>query len=351
MKYLLLLLISTTIISCKSNILNITIDNTDNGKAYLYNTETQKADSIEFVNNKLSFNPDRITKPTLFYLIFDSINSYRNPIYLILSDQETTINLPKLIPVDKKSQNINDLYPNRPEFKDDPNNNEAFYYFQNLYMAFYNTITNPELVFEERKSIYNKFIGDSEEIIKENKNRLVGALIIEYLKNDNLIQLQKTQQLYSLLEEKAQQSSIGINICKEVGLKENTPAPDFNFTDYHGKNYKLSDLNGKKVLMHFWSSTCAPCIEEIPLLLNLAKSNPDLIIINISLDTDQKRWVKGMTKLGITEMINFCDFKSTNGRIAKDYNIRSIPANYLLNETGEIIAKKQKLSELNNELK
>lgn len=335
-----------TVFACNSNSLKITIENPGKEKAYLFNTETNILDSTEIINSNYTFNSIDINEPTLFYLYFENINSYDRPNYIILSNQETEINFTKLIPINIRSQNIRDLYPNVPSFISDPNDNKSFYDFQELHMSFYQTITDPQLEFDSRKTIYQEFINKSEEIIQESKEQLVSAFIIQYLMNNNLLKLDQIQQFYSYLNIKIQQSYIGKKIGEEVGFTEETNAPNFNITDSNGKKYNLGSLKGKKILIHFWSSTCAPCIEEAPILLNLKKDYPDLFIINISLDSDKNRWNSGMTKHGITEMVNYCDFKGNKGKIVQDYMIKSIPANYLISETGKIIVKRQKLSEI-----
>jgi thiol-disulfide isomerase/thioredoxin len=49
-------------------------------------------------------------------------------------------------------------------------------------------------------------------------------------------------------------------------------APDFVLTDLDGKPQRLSDYRGKLVLVNFWATWCAPCIEELPLLVEAQKS-------------------------------------------------------------------------------
>jgi len=343
MKYLLYILVALTFFGCKTQTLIVSIKSVYSGEAYLYNTETQKTDTIESSGKRFVFNHRDIKKPTLYYLMFKEINDLNRPIYIILSNQETHIKFNKLIAVDENSRNIEDVYPNRPLFLSDPNKNEEFYQFQDLWIKFYNNITKTELDIEERKGLYDNFISNSERIIKVNNNKLVSAFIIDYLMNNNLIQPDRIKLFYSYLNNNIQETIIGQKIRYEVGFETHTLAPDFSFSDYHGKTYSLDSFKGKKVLLHFWSSTCAPCIKEIPVLKQLAVEKNDLVIINISLDTDKTRWISGMEKLEIIGMINFCDFKGTNGKIPLDYHIKSIPANYLLDEKGIILIKKQNL--------
>ncbi|MCD8563106.1 MAG: TlpA family protein disulfide reductase [Alphaproteobacteria bacterium] len=62
-------------------------------------------------------------------------------------------------------------------------------------------------------------------------------------------------------------------------------APDFTLLDRHGKSFKLSDFKGKKVILNFWASWCAPCVEEFPRLLELAQKNEkDTVLLALSSD-------------------------------------------------------------------
>jgi thiol-disulfide isomerase/thioredoxin len=348
MKNLFYILAILILVGCKTETLKITIEGEYSGEAHLYNTETQKIDTIESSGNRFSINLEDIQKPTLYYLTFKNINDLNRPIYLILSNQETQIKFNELITVNENPQNIKDAYPNKPLFLTDPNKNEEFYRFQDLWIKFFDNVTKPELDIEARKGLYDDFISNSENVIKENNSELVSACIIDFLMNDNLIQLDKIQLYYSYLESDIQTSFIGKKIKREVGFDNNTVAPKFMLQDFHGNNYSLDSLIGKKVLLHFWSSTCAPCVKEIPELLKLANENKDLIIINISLDTDKSRWISGMERLGIINMINFCDFNGASGDICKDYHIKSIPANYLIDSKGSILLKTETIEGLKN---
>jgi thiol-disulfide isomerase/thioredoxin len=143
---------------------------------------------------------------------------------------------------------------------------------------------------------------------------------------------------------------LGKRIGEEVGFVKFSAAPEFKLTDSHGTGYSLRELKGKKVLLHFWSSTCAPCIKEFPILVNLAKNHPEIQIINVSLDTDSIRWISAVKILGLEDMAHYCDGKGIAGDLVSDYHIRAIPANCLIDEEGRFLAKKQSVTDILREL-
>jgi len=63
-------------------------------------------------------------------------------------------------------------------------------------------------------------------------------------------------------------------------------APDFTVSD-GATTVHLGSYRGRVVLLSFWATWCAPCIEEMPSLLELHHDQPDLAIIAVSVDEDQ----------------------------------------------------------------
>ena len=49
-------------------------------------------------------------------------------------------------------------------------------------------------------------------------------------------------------------------------------APDFRFTDQHGKERRLSDWDGSVRVVNFWATWCPPCVHEIPMLVSVQES-------------------------------------------------------------------------------
>ncbi len=69
----------------------------------------------------------------------------------------------------------------------------------------------------------------------------------------------------------------------------NRSAPDFALRDQSGRNWRLSDHRGKAIMMNVWSSTCQPCIDEMPKIERLAyllNDREDVEIITVTTDPD-----------------------------------------------------------------
>lgn len=64
-----------------------------------------------------------------------------------------------------------------------------------------------------------------------------------------------------------------------------TRAPNFTITD-GPKTIRLSDYRGKIVVLNFWASWCAPCIEELPSLIALQKQMPQIVVLAVDFNDD-----------------------------------------------------------------
>lgn len=71
-----------------------------------------------------------------------------------------------------------------------------------------------------------------------------------------------------------------------LAVKVNSPAPDFTLKDMNGRAVTLAEQRGKTVILNFWSTTCAPCVAEIPGLNTLYRelSGHGLVVVGIALD-------------------------------------------------------------------
>lgn len=67
----------------------------------------------------------------------------------------------------------------------------------------------------------------------------------------------------------------------------NRVAPDFELPDMNGRPVRLSSFRGKTVFLNFWTKTCAPCLEEMPALgelARIARGRKDFVVLTVSTD-------------------------------------------------------------------
>lgn len=62
---------------------------------------------------------------------------------------------------------------------------------------------------------------------------------------------------------------------------------DFELSDIHGKMHRLSDYRGQWVIVNFWATWCAPCLEEIPMLREIAKMEEPVQPVVIGIDFEE----------------------------------------------------------------
>lgn len=76
------------------------------------------------------------------------------------------------------------------------------------------------------------------------------------------------------------------------------PAPAFTVTDAQ-HTVSLSQMRGKVVLLNFWASWCAPCLEELPSLEALHHRMPALQVLGVSIDEDTAAYSRFLTAHGV----------------------------------------------------
>jgi len=129
-------------------------------------------------------------------------------------------------------------------------------------------------------------------------------------------------------------------------------APDFLARDFdNGVSFSLRDFRGKVVLIDFWATWCGPCIQEMPNVIRAYQKYHDkgFEIIGISLDSDM-RILQDFLDANEIEWPQACDGKGWKGEIVQKYGVTSIPATFLVDEEGNLIASNLRGNALDRKL-
>jgi len=168
------------------------------------------------------------------------------------------------------------------------------------------------------------------------QNTEKGTSLIQQLKRDypETKQAQSADKILESIKKQAEAKKI------KDALVEGAKFPDFNEKDVTGKPLSIANYKGKVVLIDFWATWCGPCVRELPNVLETYEKHhgQGFEIIGISLDEKQEKLTK-FTEEKKMPWQQFFDGQGWGNKLAGKYGVQSIPATYLLDKQGKILAK------------
>lgn len=121
---------------------------------------------------------------------------------------------------------------------------------------------------------------------------------------------------------------------------EKNGLPEMSYTAIDGKKFESKDHKGKIILVNFWASWCAPCLEEVPSMLKLVKEMKGKMVLVAPSQDSQVGEIEAFIKA-------FPEVKDPNvyivwdkdRSIAKTYKVDRLPESYLSNGSGKLAKK------------
>ena len=176
-----------------------------------------------------------------------------------------------------------------------------------------------------KATLYGSVLGD-----QEKAGKLKEQLKTEFA-NTKLVEAMKKGEERQAAAKKIQDS-----------LSVGSTFPDFDKKDLNGKPLSIANFKGKVVLIDFWATWCPPCRAEVPNVVAVYNKyhSKGFEIIGISLDREaDKGKLESYTKENKMPWQQFFDGKYWQNELSTKYGVNSIPATYLLDGQGKIIAK------------
>ena len=321
-------------------------------------------DTAKIENGKFKFEGD-VKEPSLHFLVVDSIE---NQIPFILEEGKITVAInkdtiyksivggtysnEKLVAYTKETEKVQ-----QKVVKFQESNREKI---QQAQMTA-DTVTMNALM-KEYKVYQDQFKDISLKHVEDNPKSFISLFFIKQFLSDPSFDVARATKMYENLDPVLKNTRDGKSIKKTldgvktaekkndssaIAVEVGTLAPDFSALSPEGKNISLKSALGKLTLIDFWASWCAPCRQENPNVVALYKDfhAKGLNIIGVSLDENANKWKDAITKDQLT-WTQVSNLKGWEDPIAKRYFVDGIPATFLLDEKGIIIARDLRGAEL-----
>lgn len=185
--------------------------------------------------------------------------------------------------------------------------------------ALYQKLPSDQLVDNDRNTVYFQMVADSAGA------RYPSSPYVAALKG-MVARRESKQGVSTMINEKL--------------AGETDKYPDIEMTDIYGNRHRLSDLNGKVIILDFWSSALPGSAMNNAEMKALYKKYSDrgLEIYQVSADEVKHSWVAAVTAQQLP-WISVSDLRGTESPAISRYNIRSLPANFVIGRDGNIVGK------------
>ncbi len=127
---------------------------------------------------------------------------------------------------------------------------------------------------------------------------------------------------------------------ENIGKWEAEGFPEVVATDISGREFKLSSLKGKVVIINFWASWCEPCLEEFPSLLKLLEAKPDVHLVAVSADhtlDDLNVFLRSFKGLEGNDRVHV--IWDSDKAIMKQFSVDRLPESYVGNRDLKLVKK------------
>lgn len=347
-KVIYLLVITAILSSCSSKphyVVKGKIDGSDSITFYLQKREEGKIVSIDSaVSRKGSFTMKggAVAYPQLVQLVAGTTRK-RTSFYLENSEITVSGNLDSLYKADITGSKTQD------EYQSFIKSAKPLSDFYSSLVAKYQTASQTgdaahlAVLEKQLDSLQNEMTGLNKAFVRNNPKSYVSPSILVSLSYE--MEADEIESIVNGLDTaiaalpQIRDLKARVSVMKSVSVGQK--APDFTMSDVNGTPVTLSSKLGPKLLLiDFWAAWCNPCRQENPNVVKVYSEfhKKGFDVFGVSLDQKKEAWLKAISDDKLT-WTHVSDLQYWNNAAAKLYAVNSIPANFLLDETGKIIGK------------
>jgi thiol-disulfide isomerase/thioredoxin len=202
----------------------------------------------------------------------------------------------------------------------------------------------------------NDFRDYATQMVTSHNSSVIAPMILGELLNSKMIDEKKSRAIFNdfdlQVKESVMAKRIDAYLKKAESVAIGAKAPDFEGAGPEGEVIRLSEVLGKVTLIDFWASWCGPCRRENPNVVSAYNKYHDKGFNILSVSLDRKGADKAWKDAIIKDKMEWNHISRLQyfGPLAKLYNVNAIPATFLLDENGIIIATNLRGQELHRKL-
>jgi cytochrome c biogenesis protein CcmG/thiol:disulfide interchange protein DsbE len=123
---------------------------------------------------------------------------------------------------------------------------------------------------------------------------------------------------------------------QDTSAKEGGKAPSFTITTDQGKQITPQSFGGKLLVLNFWATWCAPCVQEIPSLNRFQQKYSDkgVVVVAISVDKNPDKYKSFLDRIPLA----FSTARDPAADISAQYGTFQYPETYLIKD-GRVVRK------------